>query len=377
MQSRGRPVSVPKQERLLSLDVFRGLTIAAMVLVNNPGSPAHVHPWLHHVAWDGWTIADLVFPFFLFIVGVAIPFSLDSQLARGATHRAIVFNCLRRSLILFAIGLVLNAFPKGELAHLRILGVLQRIAICYFLACVIYLSFKPRGHALIATALLVFYFILMKFVPVPGYGAGLLVRDGNWVQYVDLRLLAGHMQSRTFEGKGLLSTLPALATALVGLLTGQHLKSSAAALEKAVNLYFFGTLGLLLGCIWSLWFPIIQNLWTSSLVLFMGGMAMVVLASCYYLVDIKKITWWTPPLLVFGTNALTVWTLDWFLRGTLRAIMVTPSDGKPIELRIYLWRELAAWVGPWAGSLLFAIAEVFFWLGLMSLLYRKKIFIKI
>jgi predicted acyltransferase len=370
-------MGVPKQERLLSLDVFRGLTIAAMVLVNNPGSSAHVHPWLHHVSWDGWTIADLVFPFFLFIVGVAIPFSIDSRLARGVGHRAIVLNALRRSLILFAIGLVLNGFPKYDLVHLRMFGVLQRIAICYFVATLIYLSFKPRAHVLIAAGLLVFYFVLMKYVPVPGGRAGVLVRDGNWVQYIDLRLLAGHMQSPTFEGKGLLSTLPALATALVGLLVGQHLKSPAPGLEKAVNLYFWGTLGMLLGTVWSLSLPIIQNLWTSSLVLFMGGMATVVLASCYYVADIKNITWWTPPLLVFGTNAITVWTLDWFLRGTLRLITLTGADGKLIDLRTYLWRELATWVGPWAGSLLFAVAEVLFWLGAMSLLYRKKMFIKI
>jgi predicted acyltransferase len=370
-------MAVPKQERLLSLDVFRGLTIAAMVLVNNQPSSSYAHPWLRHVAWDGWTIADLVFPFFLFIVGVALPYSVDSQLGRGASHTSIVLKALRRAIVLFLIGLALNGFPRYDLYHLRYFNVLQRIGVCYLVATVIELKMRPRSQVLLSAAILIGYFVLLKFVPVPGGAAGVFQREGSWVQYIDLQLIAGHMQSPRFESKGLLSTVPALVTVLIGVWTGRRLKTAAPPMEKAADLYFYGTLGALVGCLWSLWVPIIQGLWTSSLVLFMGGLALVVLASCYYLVDIKQVRWWTPPLLVLGTNALSVWTFDWLLRVTLRTITVSPSPGQSVELRTYLWQQLSTWIGPSAGCMLFAVADLLFWLAVMGVLYRKRIFIKI
>ena len=367
----------PTRERLLSLDVFRGATLVGMVLVNSPGSRDYVYPAVAHASWNGWAFADLIFPFFIFIVGVAIPFSLGSLVERGATRPKIVLRIVRRAVLLFAVGLVMNGYPAYDLATLRIFNALQRIALCYLCASLIYLKFRPKGQAVIGAALLLFYFVMMKYVPVPGYGAGVLEPEGNWAQYIDFHLLKGHMGHPTWEGKGLFSTLPAVATALMGLLTGQYLRSAAAPLEKTVNLYFFGVVSTLLGAVWSLCFPINQNLWTSSLVLLMGGLALLALASCYYVCDVKKITWWTPPFLVFGLNSLAVWVLSVMCIQALGLIRITGPGGVPVDLRTCLFTSLAAWVGPWNGSLLFAVAYLLFWLGFMSLLYRRRIFIKL
>jgi predicted acyltransferase len=368
-----------------------------MVLVNNHGSSSHFYPGLRHVTWEGWSLADLVFPSFIFIVGVAIPFSLDARLARGASRRSLLWTVFCRAIVLFALGLFLNAFPAGlgrrmesfDLANIRIMGVLQRIALCYFFASVIYLYWRPKAQGVLGVSVLVLYFLLLKFVPVPGGTAGEMARpDGTWPQYIDARLLAGHLQipptskptgfcDQGFEAKGLLSTLPAIVTALIGVWAGRRLKSSSPALEKAVHLYFFGTLGILLGTVWSASFPINQNLWTSSLVLFMGGIGMVALASCYYLVDIKAIRWWTPPFAALGANAISVWTLDWFLRAALAQVMVAGTDGNPVSLKTCLWQGLSVYTGPMAGSFLIGLAHVLLWMGLTGMLYRKRLFIKI
>jgi predicted acyltransferase len=380
-----------KPERLLSLDVFRGITLAGMVLVNSPGNRENTYPALLHVDWNGWKFADLILPFFVFIVGVAIPYSLDSLLARGASRKAIVLKIVRRSALLFAIGLAMNAVPHYDDAHdhilffglsdLRIFGALQRVALCYLFASLIYLGFRPKGQVVIGALLLVFYFVVMKFVPVPGYGAGVLEPIGNWAQYIDSHLMAGHLgwhsEAGDWEGKGLLSTLPAIATALIGVLTGQYLKSAAQPLEKTTNMYFFGVLGIFFGTLWSLCFPINQHLWTSSLVLLMGGIALLVLASCYYVCDVKKSTWWTLPLLVFGRNSLAVWVLSIVFQQMLGLICFRGSDGMTIDLKTRMYRWLADWAGPQNGSLLFAVGYVLFWLAVMGLLYRKRIFIKI
>lgn len=383
-----RPV---KKERLVALDVFRGLTLFGMVLVNSPGDGRYYWAPLRHVSWNGWSFAELIFPFFLFIVGVAIPYSIESRRARGAGSRQIVLGTLRRSLVLFAIGLAMNWYKKfdfsqpfdpwHDLEHLRFFNVLQRIALCSFLATLLYLWCKPKAQAAICASILVAYYVLMMFVPAPGHEAGTLEKIGNWAQYIDSRVMGAHCgfehQGAVFEAKGLLSTLPALVTTLLGVATGCYLRSSAGAMERIVNLYFFGTLGMFLGAVWDHFFPINQILWTSSLVLFMGGMAMVVLASCYYVADVRKITWWTPPLVVFGMNSIAVWVGSVVLQDTMMKIKVAGSDGVPIALKTHLVNSLSGWLGPWNGSMAFAFGYVLFWLVVLSVLYRKGIVFKV
>jgi len=382
------PAVTPRKERLLSLDVFRGLTLFGMVLANTHGDPRFRYPPLSHAAWHGWTFTDLIFPFFLFIVGVAIPYSIESQRSRGGTSGQIVRKAFRRAVVLFLIGVAMNwyhtlnvAKPAFDWPHLRFFNVLQRIAICSVVLTVLYLWVKPRTQAALAVMILVLYFVLMKYVPVPGYGAGVLDKVGNWAQYVDEQVMGPHCgsmaQGHYFEGKGLLSTLPALVTALLGLWTGRYLRSSATALEKLVNLYFCGTAAMFLGAVWDYFIPINQNLWTSSLVLLMGGMAMVVLASCYYVADVRKITWWTKPFVIFGMNSIAVWVGSVTLRDTLEKIQVAGNSGKLISLKTYLNDALVPWLGPMNASLGFAILFTLFWLAVLGVCYRYKIVFKV
>jgi predicted acyltransferase len=258
----------PKKERILALDVLRGLTLVCMVLVNSPGDPKQTCAVLKHVTWHGWALADLVFPFFLFMVGAAIPYSTDGRLARGDSERRILLDALRRAVTLFAIGLAMNWYakldfanwgPSLEFGRLRFFNVLQRIGICYFIAMAMHLRWKPRTQAIFAASVLVSYFVLMKFVPVPGHGAGVLDQVGNWAQYIDANVMGTHCGSNYkgdfFETKGLLATLPALVTTLLGVWTGRMLRQPGTAPEKLMRLYFFGTTGMLLGACWDPIFP--------------------------------------------------------------------------------------------------------------------------
>jgi len=259
------------------------------------------------------------------------------------------------------------------------MNVLQRIAICYFLASIIfvYIRMTTRSIVRLCGAILVLYFILMKFVPVPGYGAGVLEPIGNWGNYFDRHIMLGHMQHDGWEGKSLLGSFPALVTMLMGLLTGVYLRTARPAYETLTHLYFYGSLCMAAGITWGLWFPINQHLWTSSLVLFMGGMALVFLATCYYIVDTKKITWWTLLCLIFGVNSLAVWVFSQLGMKTLMAIDITGPDGAAVSLWKAGGDRLATYLGPLNGSLAFAILYVLFWLGVMGILYRQRIFIKL
>lgn len=365
------------KERLLSLDVFRGFTLLAMVLVNS--HPGKIYPAVAHASWHGWTFTDLIFPFFVFIVGVAIPYSFANRLARGESPRKLFWHILRRSVVLFVVGVALNGYPKFDLSTIRIMNVLQRIAICYFFASLIYAYIRMRTRSIVwlCGTILVLYFVLMKFVPVPGYGAGVLEQVGNWSNYIDQHLLQGHMQTKVSEGKSLLGSFPALVTMLMGLLTGIYLRTEHSAYEKLTNLYFYGCLTAAAGALWSLAFPVNQHLWTSSLVLLMGGIALLFLATFYYAVDVKKITWWTLPCLIYGVNSLAVWVFSQLGMKTLMAIQITHPNGMVENLWKAGGGHMAYYLGPMNGSLAFAILYDLFWLGIMGILYWRRIYIKL
>lgn len=367
-----------KGQRMISLDVFRGITIAGMIVVNNPGSWSYVYPPLAHAQWHGWTPTDLIFPFFLFIVGVAIPLALGRRLARGESRRAILGHIVRRTLILFALGLFLNGFPHFDLSRIRIPGVLQRIALCYFFAALIVLKVRVRGQALVAAALLVAYWAMMKFVPVPGYGAGVLTPEGNLAAYLDLRLLRGHLYRPTWDPEGILSTIPAIATTLFGALTAHWLASSRTAREKVLGLIGAGIVGVALGQGLNPWFPINKNLWTSSYAIFTGGMALLFLAVCFWMVEVKGLRRPLLPFVIFGMNPIAVFVLSGLVARVMTIYKMARPDGTSISLKAYLYETLfASWAGPWKGSLLFALAYTGVWLVPMALLYRRRIFIKI
>ena len=231
------------QKRLISLDVFRGATIAFMIIVNNQGGVGY--SFLQHADWNGLTPTDLVFPFFIFVVGVAIPYALSEKLAQGMGNKKLLLRVTRRTIILFSLGLFLNGFPTFELATFRIMGVLQRIALCYFFASVVFLFLKPRWRIVLTAAIPIAYWMLMTLVPVPGYGPGVLDKNGNLAGYVDRLLLNGHLflYSGTWDPEGLLSTLPAVGTALIGVLAGQCLRSNRKPLKR-LNMSLNATLSL-------------------------------------------------------------------------------------------------------------------------------------
>ena len=375
--------------RLISLDVFRGLTIAGMILVNNAGDWSHVYPALAHVEWDGWTPTDLVFPFFLFIVGVAMPFSFSKRLAKGESRGKLLKHVFARSLMLISLGMLLSGIPNFDFSHRLILNVLQRIGLIYLMAGTIFLFTDVVSQAVVAVSCVVIYWILMLAVPVPGYGAGVLAPVGNMWWYVDKVLLQGwhqHLlvvgQYRLHHAEGILSLIPSISTVLLGSLTGHYLRSGRSGIEKAAGMLVFGNFGILIGSVMAIWFPINKLLWSSSYVVFTAGVALEVLGVCYWLVDVRGFKKWTQPFLVFGSNAITSFFLSTFVALILDIVFVSVSSPAGAAVRESLKSVIynavfAPLASSYNASMLYSIAYLLLWYGVMYMFYRKKIFIKI
>lgn len=380
----GKPEPTLRHTRLTSLDVFRGFAIILMILVNNPGGREY-YGFLQHSPWNGWTLADLGFPFFIFILGAAIPYSLSGRLERGETKTELLARITRRSLILFVLGLAVNAFfawckyfPNFDLTTLRVMGPLQRIALCYLFASIIFLYFKPKWRVFLTIAILLVYWVLMVVVPVPGYGAGILGQNGNLAGHIDKLVLQGHSYDVSWgDPEGLLSTLPAIATATMGLLAGQLLKSRSKPYEKAANLFFFGSLSILLGSVWSYWFPINKNLWTSSFVAFTGGLSLVLLAACFFVIEARGHNGWTKPFIVLGMNSIFIYVMSEIVNITLIFAKI-PSLGIKDSMKTSIFETFfAPWVGQLHGSFVYALAYLtLFWL-VAALMFKKHLFLKV
>jgi predicted acyltransferase len=368
--------------RLFSLDVFRGATIAAMILVNNPGNESAYAP-LDHSKWNGWTPTDLIFPSFLFIVGVSLVLSFHARIAKGGSKRALLVHSLRRSILIFLIGLFLNGFPYFHLATWRVAGVLQRIALCYLAAAVIVLYLGSRAIWMWTGALLIGYWIAMRFIPVPGIGiptVDMPINDPNanigW--YIDKLYLPGRMYEKVRDPEGILSTFPAIATTLLGVLTGQWLGKNIEAKKKFLGMLAFGVAAIVAGEVWNLWFPINKKLWTSSFVLFTAGCALLALSICYWICDVKLHRGaWTKPWVVFGTNAIAAYTLASLVESLSVKIHVRVGR-QTFTIQEYLYSKLFGFISPPAlGSLIYSIAFVIMcWLP-MYVMYRKRIFLKV
>jgi predicted acyltransferase len=383
-----RTSTIPKIHRWLSVDVLRGLTIGFMIMVNNNGGGDQAYWAMKHTDWNGFTPTDLVFPTFLFLVGISTVFSTQSRLAKGDTKSSLLVHTVRRALILFLLGLLVNSFPFFHLHTLRIYGVLPRIAICYLIVAVFYL-YSPswKNKAAIAAAALIGYWILMRFVPVPGYGIPthqipLLDHDANLVAWVDRHIFsASHLYEKTRDPEGLLSTLPAIATTLIGMLAGIWLRTTRSIVEKARGIAYAGCAGILLGGLWNFEFPVNKKLWTSSYVLYAAGWSLLLLALCIYLIDIRgarKSDAATRKsflvLLVFGTNAIGAYVLSELLPGALS--FIHPHPGVPFLLWFY---DSILHVIPYApiASMVFCIVFAAVCWAPIYLLYRRRIFLKI
>ena len=400
--------TIRRPTRVLSIDVLRGLTIAFMILVNDPGDWAHTYAQLDHAKWNGWTLTDLVFPNLLLLVGASINFSLHSRILRGDSRSALALHILRRSAIIFALKMFLTAAPNFHMTHLRIYGVLTRIAICYLIAGLICLvTQRVRTLLLISAILLVGYWALMRFVPVPGYGVPvpdvpLLDPDGNLAAWLD-RIINGLCQrflhtgvlyEHTRDPEGLLSTIPAVATTLLGAVTGLWLRrvdtKSTLSITKsqcAMGLALSGFLLLAAGLLWNMWFPINKNLWTSSYVLFAAGCSLLGLALCYWFIDMRHLNetktgkWLTWPWLVFGSNAIVAYAASIVIVKTMLFIKVQDSfstTGKPVTAWFWTYRHIFARNhSTELTSLAFGLAFVAVCFVINWLLWRKRIFLRI
>ena len=359
---------------MLSLDVFRGLTIALMVVVNDAGGRVSYAP-LNHSAWNGWTLTDTVFPSFLWIVGVAITLSLGKRVTAGASRRELLPGIVRRAAILFLFGMAIYAFPHFDLGTQRILGVLQRIAICYLIASLIFLYSGIRSQVLWTVGLLAAYWLMMKLIPVPGYGAGHLDMEGNFAHYID-RIVLGHhnyASTHSWDPEGLVSTLPAIATTLLGVLAGHILRLKESITERTVRFFLAGNLLVAAGYICSIWLPINKKLWTDSFTLLMAGLNFVVMAILLWTLDIRRWTWAARPFAIFGMNAITVYLASEFLNEALQAIKWHNVSLQQV-LYITLFAPLAS---PPNASLLYAIAFTLCMYTLAHFMYKRGWFLRV
>ena len=376
------------KDRVLSLDAFRGFAIGAMLLVNNPGDWGHVYAPLLHAHWNGWTFTDWVFPFFVFIAGMAMTISLARRAAAGADKTALWLTTSRRALTIVGIGLLLNLIPSFDFATLRIPGVLQRLGLCTLLAAPIVLWCGRRGVALWAGALMAVYAVVQLCVPVPdASGAihtGLLEPGQDAGAWLDRALLDGHLwkTARTWDPEGLLSTLPAVATQLLGVLAGYVLASSRQPAEKAMTWVVLGLASLWLGQLLDAWLmPINKSLWTPSYVFAMAGWALLVFASFYWLLDaapqpLARARWarLAQPLVVLGMNAIFLFALSGLLAKAL--IFIKLADGRSLGAAVYQ-PVLDLGLAPQNASLLRALVFVLVMYAVAWVMYRKHWFIKI
>ncbi len=374
--------------RLSSLDAFRGFTIAAMVLVNNPGDWSHLYRQLEHAEWNGWTFTDWIFPFFLFIGGVSMALSLGRLAEAGAHKPALLAKLARRAGLIFLVGYALNLIPHFNFGAVRIPGVLQRIALCTLLAAPIVVYCAWRAQVAWIAALLALYSVLMLWVPVPGIGAGVLEPGKDFGAYIDRLLLDGHLwsHSKTWDPEGLVSSLPAVCSQLIGVLAGRWLLSGHGQAEKTVWMLLAGLLLLWLGAILDvILMPINKSLWTPSFCLFMSGWALLLFAAFYWLLDanphaqVRAIAArWSLPFIIYGMNALFIFAFSALVAKMLGFIKFSQADGSTISLGALSYAPLRALdIGPVNSSLLYALLFNAAMFAVAWFMWRNKWVVKV
>jgi len=360
--------AIPATQRLVSLDAFRGCVMAFMIMVNNNGSERDAYVQLRHSAWHGWTLTDTVFPSFVWIVGVAITFSLGRRLDGGVPRSQLLLTALRRAAILFALGMAVYAFPHFDLSTQRILGVLQRIAICYLAASAVYLWCGVRGQIAWLVGLLAAYCLIMTYAPVPGFGSGRLDIEGNFAHYVDRLVLGAHnyRSTRDWDPEGIVSTLPAIATALFGLLAGCVLQLRRTLAERTTWMFLTGALLVATGWAFSFWMPINKKLWTDTFCLFMAGLDFTACAAFVWLVD--GLGWKRPfqPAVIMGMNAITIYLFSEFGAESI--------EGVQPQIYRAVFAPLAS---PANASLLYSLAFAAVMYAIAYVMYRRRWFIRI
>ena len=375
-------------ERLLSLDVFRGLTVAGMLLVNQPGDWGAIYPPLAHAAWHGWTPTDLIFPFFLFIVGVTTHLSVEARRRRGESERAIISQIARRAAIIVLCGLLLASFPwwpVERITGMRFPGVLQRIGVAYFFGALLTRHGSLTRQVVVLVVLLYGYWFAMTLLPVPGTGAmGQLVLDdpsASLAAWLDRVVFGRHLwrSSLTWDPEGLLSTIPAVGTVMLGVFTARWISIGRPIHERLVGLYGAGALATMLGLMWNWSFPINKSIWTSSYVLFTAGVAAITLATCIWLIDVAGVKWWTKPFTWFGRNPLLAFLGTGLMSRTIYSLIRIPNgDGGSRSLqRLIFENAYASWLSPKDASLLFALSYVTLWALILWYLDKRRLYWKV
>ncbi|MFC1528782.1 acyltransferase family protein [Candidatus Latescibacterota bacterium] len=360
------------ENRVLSIDALRGFDMFLIIgggafisnllrVIDTPFNQA-IFSQMHHAEWHGFTAWDLIFPLFLYIVGASMPFSLSGRLEKGDSRKNIYHHIVKRAIILYFFGMIIEAGRINNFGGLRYTGVLHRIAFCYLFASLIVMNTRVAGQALWAVFLLIFYWVIMTFVPVPGYGSGVFTPEGNLASYVDRLFLPGILYHDVFDNEGILSTVPAISTTLLGVLSGHWLRSSFLPGRKSAGLCAVGVLSLILGLLWNMIFPINKLIWTSSYVLYSGGWSMLLLGIFYWIIDVRGYRTWAFPFVVIGLNAITI-----YMAGSLF------DFGRIVAIFTYEFIDILKSLQP-----LFRASSILFvkWLFLYYL-YRKKLFLKV
>ncbi|MCA0402744.1 MAG: heparan-alpha-glucosaminide N-acetyltransferase domain-containing protein [Proteobacteria bacterium] len=358
------------KKRLISLDVFRGFTIALMIIVNSPGSPQS-YSIFQHSAWHGCSLADLVFPFFIFIMGLSLALALNKE----KPFQKNLVNIFKRSLILLALGLFLNLFPRFDFEHLRFYGVLQRLAFCYFIGALIFIKTNTKQQISLVFIFLLGYYFLMTVVKIPGEIFSIDTTN-NLSAYIDRLVFSpNHLYGKTFDPEGLLSSLPSIATLLIGMLCGQLLKKEMEP-QNCLKILVISSLILLsFGASWGLIFPINKALWTSSYVLWTAGLALLLYAFCYWLIEIKG---FKKPFFIFellGLNALFLYFLHVFFLKLQNVILIHSASGSE-NLKSFISHSLFSFLSENNASFAYALSYTLFWIGFIYLWQRKLYFKK-
>jgi predicted acyltransferase len=421
------------KQRLLSLDIFRGFTILLMTIVNNPGSWSAIYPPLEHAEWNGCTPTDLVFPFFIFIMGTAIPFAMPEKTWNTGVFQKIVVRSIR----IFCLGLFLNFFSKialfglegialmvlrlgitflvayaflgnfslkvktglafGLLAlmlflafsgieaysEVRIPGVLQRIAIVYFFTALLYLKTEYQKQIITASVLLLGYWAIMTLIPVPGVGPANLDKGSNLAAWLDNTLLNGHLWGavKTWDPEGILSTLPAIASGIIGMLIGQLFQLPISKIELVKKIAIYGLGLLLLGVFWDIFFPINKSLWTSSYAVYTAGIASLCLVVLYYIIDVKRVDKWCQVFLFWGVNPMIVFFFSGIIPRVLSGIQIQnpnlPKETLSIQTYLYDFIISPCFENPMNASLAYALSYATFWCMILWILFKKKLIFKV
>lgn len=396
----------PARERLVSLDVFRGITIAAMLLVNDPGSWGAIFPPLEHAEWNGWTPTDLIFPFFLFIVGITTHLSLSARRARGDDDSAILRQVLRRGAIIYLLGFLMALFPFYQwgtidgisdpsvldrvvvrLQHVRILGVLPRIAIAYICGALLTFHTTLKQQVAIIATLLLGYWLAMTLIPVPGEGGtiGALLLDDksrNLAAYLDRAILGTNhiwVGSVTFDPEGPMSTIPAIGTVMLGVIAGRWVAMRERSLiERMAGLFAAGSIAMMIGMMWNWVFPINKSLWTSSYVMFTAGMACIGIALVMWVVEHYNVRWWTRPFVIYGVNPIFAFVGSGVMARLIYTLWQVNYDGRSQAIQSVIYQSVfLPWLPPRVASLGFAICFVLLWLGILTVMYRRNIILKV